>query len=137
MYININAITIISIIIILISLANITTVCIGGMSKNKSINGRYILIGLVLIVVSLCFILGNINYNKSIPAEVYTKEDLDGSYQVGYETGLKDATINYENVEDWFSSIDSVIVNTGSENTIHIIDGNGEEWILVSGDYQN
>lgn len=132
MYININIVTIISIIIILISLINILSVCIGGMNGKKIINGKYILVGVILIIVSTILLIDNIDYNKSIPAEVYTEEDLDGSYQVGYETGLKDGSVDYTVIEDWFSGIVNVTVNTGSENTIHIIDGNGEEWVLVS-----
>ncbi len=64
---------------------------------------------------------------------LYSEEDLTGSFQVGYETGLHEAeesamASHVEIVESWMSNFESVTING---DVVHIIDGNGEEWIIT------
>lgn len=64
---------------------------------------------------------------------IYNHEDLTGSFQVGYETGLHEAeeasmASQTEIVEAWMSNLQDVTIN---EDVVHIIDGNGEEWIIT------
>lgn len=68
---------------------------------------------------------------------LYSEEDLTSSYNKGYEDALLDAeeasmASHTEIVESWVCNLESVIVN---DDTIHIIDNNGEEWILLSDNY--
>lgn len=65
---------------------------------------------------------------------IYSHEDLTGSFQVGYETGLHEAeeasmASQTEVVEAWMSNLESVTING---EVIHIIDGNGEEWVIIA-----
>lgn len=64
---------------------------------------------------------------------LYSEEDLTGSFQVGYETGLHEAeetsmASQIEVVEAWMSNLQDVTING---DVVHIIDGNGEEWIIT------
>ena len=65
---------------------------------------------------------------------LYSEEDITGSYNVGFEDGLHEAeessmVSQIEIVESWLCNLESV---TLSDEVAHIIDGNGEEWILLS-----
>lgn len=64
---------------------------------------------------------------------LYSEEDLTGSYNVGYEDGLHEAEeasmVNHtEIVENWLCNLQDVTING---EVVHIIDGNGEEWIIT------
>ena len=99
----------------------------------KSMNPRAMLIIMAILAISVITLICNIDYSKSTPAEVYTEEDLTGSYNAGYDKGIEEA---YATTENWFSNLQSVTI--GEDNsTIHLVDDNGEEWVLVSDDYQN
>ena len=65
---------------------------------------------------------------------LYSEEDLTGSFQVGYETGLHEAeessmASQIEIVESWMSNFESVTING---DVVHIVDGNGEEWVITA-----
>ena len=64
---------------------------------------------------------------------LYSEEDLTGSYNVGYEDGLHEAeeasmASQIEIVESWLCNLESVTIN---DDVVHIVDGNGEEWIIT------
>ena len=64
---------------------------------------------------------------------LYSEEDLTGSYNVGFEDGLHEAeeasmASHTEIVENWLCNLQDVTIN---DDVIHIIDGNGEEWIIT------
>ena len=64
---------------------------------------------------------------------IYSEEDLTGSFQVGYKTGLHEAeeasmASQTEIVESWLCNLESVTING---EVVHIIDGNGEEWVIT------
>lgn len=133
MFIAINIATIIAIIISIITIIGMISLSIEANIKNKTMNPKFLIIVLSILIICLGVLICNIDYSKSIPAEVYTKEDLTGSYNAGYDKGVEEA---YTTTEDWFSNLQSVTI--GEDNsTIHLIDSNGEEWVLVSDDYQN
>ena len=64
---------------------------------------------------------------------LYSEEDLTGSYNVGYEDGLHEAeeasmVSQIEIVESWLCNLESVTING---EVVHIVDGNGEEWVIT------
>ena len=65
---------------------------------------------------------------------LYSKEDLTGSYNVGFEDGLHEAeeasmASQIEIVESWLCNLESVTING---EVVHIVDGNGEEWVITA-----
>lgn len=133
MYINMNSVVIIVVALSIVMIAYGVIINIEAIARNKSMNPRAMFIIMAILAISIITLICNIDYNKSTPAEVYTEEDLTGAYNTGYDKGVEEA---YTTTEDWFSNLQSVTV--GEDNsTIHLIDGNGEEWVLVSDDYQN
>lgn len=65
---------------------------------------------------------------------LYSEEDLTGSYNVGYEDGLHEAeeasmASHTEIVENWLCNLQDVTING---EVVHIVDGNGEEWVITA-----
>lgn len=133
MFIAINIATIIAIIISIITIIGTFSLSIEANIKNKTMNPKFLIIVLGILIICLGVLICNIDYSKSTPAEVYTEEDLTGSYNAGYDKGIEEA---YATTEDWFSNLQNVTISEDG-TTIHLIDSNGEEWVLVSDDYQN
>ena len=133
MFITMNSVVRVAISLAIVMIAYVFIINIEAIARNKSMNPRAMFIIMAILAISIITLICNIDYNKSTPAEVYTEEDLTGAYNTGYDKGVEEA---YTTTEDWFSNLQSVTV--GEDNsTIHLIDGNGEEWVLVSDDYQN
>ena len=133
MFITMNSVVMVAISLAIVMIAYGVIINIEAIARNKSMNPRAMFIIMAILAISIITLICNIDYNKSTPAEVYTEEDLTGAYNTGYDKGVEEA---YTTTEDWFSNLQSVTV--GEDNsTIHLIDGNGEEWVLVSDDYQN
>ena len=133
MFITMNSVVIIAISLAIIMIAYGIIINIEAVAHKKSMNPRAMLVLMVIITIGILTLICNIDYSKSTPAEVYTEEDLTESYNAGYDKGIEEA---YTTTENWFSNLQSVTI--GEDNsTIHLIDGNGEEWVLVSDDYQN
>lgn len=133
MFINMTSITIIAIVILIIMVVYGLVINLEAMAQNKSMNPRAMFLLMVIIVICCAIFADHIDYDKSSPAEVYTKEDLTGAYNTGYDAGVNDS---YTTTENWFSNLQNVTISEDG-TTIHLIDGNGEEWVLVSDDYQN
>ena len=133
MFITMNSVVIIAISLAIIMIAYGIIINIEAIAHKKSMNPRAMFIIMAILAISVVVLICNIDYSKSTPAEIYTEEDLTGSYNAGYDKGIEEA---YTTTEDWFSNLQSVTI--GEDNsTIHLIDDNGEEWVLVSDDYQN
>ena len=133
MFITMNSVVRVAISLAIVMVAYGVIINIEAIVHKKSMNPRAMFIIMAILAISIITLICNIDYNKSTPAEVYTEEDLTGAYNTGYDKGVEEA---YTTTEDWFSNLQSVTV--GEDNsTIHLIDGNGEEWVLVSDDYQN
>ena len=133
MFINITNVTIVAIAIVAIMIVYGLVINLEAMAQNKSMNPRAMFILVVVIAIGITVILDHIDYSKSTPAEVFTNEDVTGAYNAGYDKGIEEA---YTTTEDWFSNLQNVTISE-DRTTIHLIDSNGEEWVLVSDDYQN
>lgn len=133
MFINITNVTIVAIAIVAIMIVYGLVINLEAMAQNKSMNPRAMFILVVVIAIGIAVILDHIDYSKSTPAEVFTNEDVTGAYNAGYDKGVEEA---YATTEDWFSNLQNVTISEDN-STIHLIDNNGEEWVLVSDDYQN
>ena len=64
---------------------------------------------------------------------LYSEEDLTSSYQNGYNDALTEAeeasmASHAEIVESWLCNIQDVTING---EVVHIVDGNGEEWVIT------
>lgn len=133
MFINITNVTIVAIAIVAIMIVYGLVINLEAMAQNKSMNPRAMFILVVVLAIGIAVILDHIDYSKSTPAEVFTNEDVTGAYNAGYDKGVEEA---YATIEDWFSNLQNVTISEDN-STIHLIDSNGEEWVLVSDDYQN
>lgn len=133
MYITMSTISIIAIAISIIMIVYGIVINIEAIAHKKSMNPRAILIIMAILAISVVTLICNIDYNKSTPAEVFTNEDVTGAYNSGYDAGIEDS---YTTTEDWFANLQNVTISEDG-TTIHLIDNNGEEWVLVSDDYQN
>ena len=99
-------------------------------------------IGLIVaLVATICsifmFYLGWDMGEKSYAIRdntIYSEEDLTSSYQNGYNDALIEAeeasmASQIEVVESWMSNIQNVTING---EVVHIVDGNGEEWVITT-----
>ena len=133
MYITMNSVVMVAVSLAIVMIAYGVIINIEAIAHKKSMNPRAMFIIMAILAISTIVLICNIDYSKSIPAEVYTNEDVTGAYNAGYDAGIEEA---YATTEDWFSNLQSVTIGT-DDTTIHIVDSNGEEWVLVSDDYQN
>lgn len=133
MYITMNSIVIIAIAISIIMIVYGIVINIEAIAHRKSMNPRAMFIIMAILAISVVALICNIDYSKSVPTELYTNEDVTGAYNAGYDAGVEEA---YATNEDWFANLQNVTISE-DDTTIHLIDGNGEEWVLVSDDYQN
>ena len=65
---------------------------------------------------------------------IYSEEDLTSSYQNGFNDALTEAeeasmASHAEIVESWLCNLESVTING---EVVHIVDGNGEEWVITA-----
>ena len=124
---------IISAVILAIVLTSIAFVLIGKIEhKNRHLNLNWFLM-MVLIAISCVLTMVIIYYGQ----HDLTAEDLQVAYDKGYEDGKSSASHTIpsnEEMENWFSSTQKVVVGTneGGDTAVHIIDGNGEEWVLFA-----
>lgn len=133
MYINMSSAVIIAVCLTIVMVAYGVIINIEAIVHKKAMNPRAMFIIMAILAISIITLICNIDYSKSVPAETYTEEDVTGAYNTGYDAGVNKA---YATTEGWFSNLQSVTI--GEDNsTIHLIDSNGEEWVLVSDDYQN
>lgn len=120
-------------IIFAIVLASIAFVLIGKIEhKNRHLNINWIL--LMLVIALSCVLTMVLIYHNQ---HDLTSADIQQSYDQGYEDGVASAshTIpNNDEMEEWFSSTQEVIVgeNEGGDTAVHIIDHNGDEWVLYA-----
>lgn len=133
MYINMSSVVMVAISLAIVMIAYGIIINIEAIAHKKSMNPRAMFIIMAILAISVVVLICNIDYSKSPPAEVYTEEDITGSYNAGYDKGIEEA---YTTTEDWFSNLQNVTISEDG-TTIHLIDSNGEEWVLVNDDYQN
>lgn len=133
MYINMNSVVMVAISLAIVMIVYGVIINIEAIVYKKAMNPRAMFIIMAILAISIITLICNIDYSKSVPAETYTEEDVTGAYNAGYDAGVNKA---YATTEGWFSNLQSVTIGEDG-TTIHFIDGNGEEWVLVSDDYQN
>lgn len=133
MYINMNSVVMVAISLAIVMIAYGVIINIEAIVHKKSMNPRAMFVIMAILAVNIITLICNIDYSKSVPAEIFTNEDVTGAYNAGYDAGVEDS---YATTEDWFSNLQNVTISKDG-TTIHLIDSNGEEWVLVSDDYQN
>ena len=114
--------------------ASVVFVLIGKIEhKSRKLNiNWFLLMALIAISCVLCMVVIYHSEND------LTLEDTKEAYGNGYEAGVASEHHTYpsnEEVEEWMSSTQEVIVSAhkdGSDPTIHIIDQQGDEWILIA-----
>jgi predicted PurR-regulated permease PerM len=114
-------------------IASILFVLIGKIEhKGRKINLNWLI--LMIAIVLGCILTMVIIYHGQNDLKA---EDIQVAYDKGYEDGVADTQhtlpTNSE-MEEWFSSTQEVVVGTneGGDVAVHIIDGNGEEWVLFA-----
>ena len=127
-----NTLYIILAVVIASIIAFSTFVVIGSIEKHKHININWVL--LMLVIILSCSLAMVVIYHSE---NDLTLEDTKEAYDNGYEAGVASEhhTIpNNEEMKNWFSSTQKVVVgkNEGGDTAVHILDGNGEEWVLFA-----
>ena len=117
-------------IIIGLIVASAMFVIIGAIEKHRHININWVM--MVITIVLSCVLIMVLIYHSENDKEV-----AQTSYNRGYEDGVADThhTIpTNEEMEEWFTSTKEVTVssNEGGDVAVHIIDGTGNEWVLVA-----
>lgn len=133
MFVTMNSVVMIAVCLAIVMIAYGVIINIEAIVHKKAMNPRAMFIIMAILAISVIVLICNIDYSKSTPAEVFTNEDVTGAYNAGYDKGVEEA---YATTEDWFSNLQNVTISEDG-TTIHLIDSNGEEWVLVSDDYQN
>lgn len=133
MFVTMNSVVMVVIALSIVMIAYGVIINIEAIVHKKAMNPRAMFIIMAILAISTIVLICNIDYSKSAPAEIFTNEDVTGAYNAGYDKGVEEA---YATTEDWFSNLQNVTISE-DETTIHLIDSNGEEWVLVSDDYQN
>lgn len=125
---------IISAVVLAIVLASIAFVIIGKIEhKGRKINLNWFF--LMTTIALSCILTMVLIYHGQ---NDLTIADTQEAYNNGYEAGVSSTQHTYpsnEEVEEWMSSTQEVIISThkdGSDPTIHIIDQQGDEWILIA-----
>ena len=121
---------IISAVVLASVLASILFVFIGKIEhKGRKINLNWLILMMLIATISILTMVLIYHGQHDI-----TSEAIQNAYEQGVEDGKAAEHHNYpsnEEVENWFSKTEKVIVGTNGEDTaVHIIDGQGEEWVL-------
>lgn len=120
-------------VIIGVIVATTTFVVVGAIERHKKVNINWVL--LMLVVILSCSLAMVVIYHSE---NDLTLEDTKEAYDNGFSAGVESTQHTYpsnEEVEEWMASTKEVIISThkdGSDPAIHIIDSNGEEWVLIA-----
>ena len=122
-------------VIIGVIVATTTFVVVGAIERHKKVNINWVL--LMLVVILSCSLAMVVIYHSE---NDLTLEDTQEAYNNGYEAGVADTqhtTPSNDEMEAWFSATQDVVIGTnGTDYAVHIIDGNGEEWVLYADSIQ-
>lgn len=124
---------IVSAVILASVIASVAFVLIGKIEhKGRKINLNWLILMMLIATISILTMVLIYHGQNDL-----TQQDIQQSYDKGYEAGVASEhhTIpNNEEMENWFSSTQKVVVGTneGGDIAVHIIDGNGEEWVLYA-----
>lgn len=124
---------IISAVVLAIVFSSVVFVLIGKIEhKGRKINLNWLILMMLIATISILTMVLIYHGQNDL-----TQQDIQQSYDKGYEAGVASEhhTIpNNEEMENWFSSTQKIVVGTneGGDIAVHIIDGNGEEWVLYA-----
>lgn len=119
-------------IVLAIVLTSIAFVLIGKIEhKGRKINLNWLILMMLIATISILTMVLIYHGQHDI-----TSETVQSAYEQGVEDGKSSAThtlpTNSE-MEHWLSSTEEVVVGTnGTDTAVHIIDHNGEEWVLYA-----
>lgn len=120
-------------VVIGVIVATTTFVVVGAIEKKKHINVNWVvLMTAIVLACSLAMVLIYHHQNDLTIAD--TKEAYDNGFSAGVESTQHTYPSN-EEIEEWMASTKEVVISThkdGSDPAIHIIDSNGEEWVLIA-----
>lgn len=108
-------------------------VIIGVIEKHRHVNINWVL--LMVTIILGCSLAMVVIYHSE---NDLTIADTQEAYNNGYEAGVSSTQHTYpsnDEVEEWMAGTQEVIISThkdGSDPTIHIIDQQGDEWILIA-----
>ena len=127
---------IISAVVLAIVLASIAFVIIGKIEhKGRKINLNWFF--LMTTIALSCILTMVLIYHSQ---NDLTLSDTQEAYNNGYKAGVADTqhtTPSNDEMEAWFSATQDVVIGTnGTDYAVHIIDGNGEEWVLYADNIQ-
>ena len=121
-------------IILAIVLTSIVFVFIGRVEhKGRKINLSWLILMMLIATISILTMVLIYHGQHDI-----TSETVQNAYEQGVENGKTSEHHTYpsnEEVEEWMASTQEVIISThedGSDPAIHIIDKNGDEWVLIA-----
>lgn len=124
---------IISAIVLAIVFSSVVFVLIGKIEhKQRKINLSWMLMMMLIAVISILVMVLIYHAQHDI-----SEDAVQTSYNEGYEDGkaAEQHTLpTNDEMEEWFSSTQEVVVGTneGGDVAVHIIDRNGEEWVLFA-----
>lgn len=125
---------IISAIVLASIVASVIFVFIGKIEhKGRKINLNWLI--LMLAIALGCILTMVLIYHGQ---NDLTLEDTKEAYDNGFEAGVSSTQHTYpsnDEIENWMANTEEVIISThsnGSDPAIHIIDKNGDEWILIA-----
>ena len=123
---------IISAIVLASIVASVIFVFIGKIEhKGRKINLNWLIL---MLAISLgCILTMVLIYHGQ---NDLTLEDTKEAYDNGFEAGVASehhTMPSNDEMEAWFSATQDVVIGTnGTDYAVHIIDGNGEEWVLYA-----
>ena len=122
-------------VIIGLVVASTTFVVVGAIEKKKHINVNWVLLMVTIILgCSLAMVLIYHAENDLTLAD--TQEAYDNGFEAGVASTQHTIPSN-EEMENWFSSTQEVVVGTnGNDTAVHIIDHAGDEWVLYADSIQ-
>lgn len=117
-------------VVLAIVLTSIAFVFVGKIEHNgRKINLNWLILMMLIAAISILTMVLIYHGQHDI-----TSETVQNAYEQGVEDGKASEHHDYpsnEEVENWFSKTEKVIVGTnGEDSAVHIIDGQGEEWVL-------
>ena len=124
---------IISAVVLASIIASVILVLIGKIEhKGRKINLNWLILMMLIATISILTMVLIYHGQHDI-----TSEAIQNAYEQGVEDGKTSEHHTYptnEEMEEWFSSTKEVIVgeNKGGDKAVHIIDGTGNEWVLVA-----
>lgn len=120
-------------VIIAIVVTTVAFVIIGKVEHpTRHININWVLM-MTTIVLSCTLVMVLIYHSENDKKVAQTF--YNNGYEIGHNDGLaENRQPTNEEMEEWFSSTKEVIVasNEGGDLGVHIIDSNGDEWVLYA-----